>query len=213
MAEAEELVSDAARHATIYAQKLWRRYRPPPKGPPTAVLSDVAARLDLLISAVTGTSYPIRVAQPPAQPTLLARAFRRAQSPWQHRPIPATDGLRLWLPADSGLSDLEHGGEAYRVMALQQALRAQRGTAEALPSTSPALLADAYLLLEAWAADEQLAQSLPGMAGPPPSTGGASSPCTAARHLRSSRAHASRWKSCSGNCWAVAAAMYQKAFH
>lgn len=164
MAEAEELVSDAARHATIYAQKLWRRYRPPPKGPPTAVLSDVAARLDLLISAVTGTSYPIRVAQPPAQPTLLARAFRRAQSPWQHRPIPATDGLRLWLPADSGLSDLEHGGEAYRVMALQQALRAQRGTAEALPSTSPTLLADAYLLLEAWAADEQLAQSLPGMA-------------------------------------------------
>lgn len=164
MAEAEELVSDAARHATIYAQKLWRRYRPLPKGPPTAVLIDIAPRLDLLITAVTGTSYPIRTAQPPALPTLLARCFRQVQAPWQHQPLPGTDGQRLWLPADSGLTDLDCGGEAYRVMALQQALRAQRGSAEALPSGLPALPADAYLLLEAWAVDEQLAQALPGMA-------------------------------------------------
>ena len=164
MAEAEELVSDAARHATIYAQKLWRRYRPLPKGPPSALLADVAPRLDLLITAVTGTSYPIRIAQPPALPTLLARVFRRAQSPWQQQPTPATDGQRLWLPADSGLEDLARGSEAYRVMALQQALRAQRGTAQALPPTLPALLADAYLLLEAWATDELLIQSMPGMA-------------------------------------------------
>ncbi|MFV0456605.1 MAG: nitric oxide reductase activation protein NorD [Pseudomonas sp.] len=164
MAEAEELVSDAARHATIHVQRLWRRYRPLPKGPPTVMLVDIAPRLDLLISAVTGNSYPIRIAQPPALPTLLARFFRRVQAPWQQQPIPATDGQRLWLPADSNLQDIEHGAEAYRVMALQQALRAQRGTAQALPPVSPALLADAYLLLEAWAVDAQLAQSLPGMA-------------------------------------------------
>lgn len=164
MAEAEELVSDAARHATIYAQKLWRRYRPLPKGPPTAVLADIAPRLDLLITAVTGTSYPIRIAQPPATPTLLARCFRRAQVPWQQQPIPATDGQRLWLPADSGLDDLVLGAEAYRVMALQQALRARRGTAEAVQPALPPLLADAYLLLEAWAVDELLVQSMPGMA-------------------------------------------------
>ncbi|WP_313289306.1 nitric oxide reductase activation protein NorD [Stutzerimonas nitrititolerans] len=163
MAEAEELVSDAARHATIHVQRLWRRYRPLPEGPPTVMLVDIAPRLDLLISAVTGSSYPIRIAQPPAWPTLLARFFRRVQAPWQQQPIPATDGQRLWLPADSGLQDIEHGAEAYRVMALQQALRAQRGTAQALPPASPALLAGAYLLLEAWAADAQLAQALPGM--------------------------------------------------
>lgn len=128
------------------------------------MLTDVAPRLDLLITAVTGTSYPIRIAQPPALPTLLARCFRQVQAPWQHQPLPGTDGQRLWLPADSGLTDLDCGGEAYRVMALQQALRAQRGSAEALPSGLPALLADAYLLLEAWAVDEQLAQALPGMA-------------------------------------------------
>src|SRR5690606_29192154 len=164
MAEAEELVSDAARHATIHVQRLWRRYRPLPKGPPTAMLADIAPRLDLLISAVTGNSYPIRIAQPPARPTLLARFFRRVQAPWQQQPTPATDGRRLWLPADSGLSNIEQGTEAYRVMALQQALRAQRATAQALPASAPALLADAYLLIEAWATDAELAQLLPGMA-------------------------------------------------
>ncbi|MGE4405599.1 nitric oxide reductase activation protein NorD [Pseudomonas sp.] len=164
MAEAEELVSDAARHATIQAQKLWRRYRPQAKGPPTATLADVAPRLDLLVTAVTGASYPLRIAQPPARPTWLARLFRRAQHPWQRQPIPATDGRRLWLPADSGLADIELGNEAYRVMALQQALRAQRGSAELFAPTRPPLLADACLLLEAWAADESMVHLLPGMA-------------------------------------------------
>lgn len=163
MAEAEELVSDAARHATIFAQKLWRRYRPLQEGPPTATLVDTAPRLDLLITAVTGTSYPIRNAQSPAQPTLLARFFRRVQHPWQCQAIPATNGRRLWLPADSGIEDFSRGNELYRVMALQQAIRAQRGSAEALGSALPPLLADAYLLLEAWAADATLTQMLPGM--------------------------------------------------
>ena len=164
MAEAEELVSDAARHATVFAQRLWRRYRPLPKGPPTAILAENAARLDLFITAVTGTSYPIRIAQPPALPTLLARLFRRTQNPWQRRPVPATDGRRLWLPADSGVEDIGRGNEHYRVMALQQAMRAQRGSAGLDNDSLSPLQADAYLLLEAWAVDEALAELLPGMA-------------------------------------------------
>lgn len=163
MAEAEELVSDAARHATVFAQRLWRRYRPPPKGPATVTLAAIAPRLDLLITAVTGISWPIRIAQPPAQPTLLARFFGQTQHPWQAQAIPATDGQRLWLPADSGIEDITCGNERYRVMALQQAIRAQRGSADALGSPLPALLADAYLLLEAWAADAMLVQRLPGI--------------------------------------------------
>lgn len=163
MAEAEELVSDAARHATVFARTLWRRYRPLPEGPPTATLADIAPRLDLLITATTGASYPIRIAQPPAQPTWLARAFRRVRFPWQCQAIPATDGRYLWLPADSGVVDLARGEELYRVMALQQAIRAQRGSVAALATPLPPLLADAYLLLEAWAADAQLARLLPGL--------------------------------------------------
>lgn len=165
MAEAEELVSDAARHATIFTRRMWRRYRPLPEGPSTAQLADMAPRLDLLITALTGASLPIRNAQPAPVPTLLARLFRRVQYPWRQQAIPATDGRSLWLPADSGLADLALGNELYRVMALQQALRAQRGSADALAPGWPALWVDAYLLLEAWAADAALIRMLPGMAG------------------------------------------------
>lgn len=163
MAEPEDLLSDAARHATIYTQKLWRRYRPKPAGPPTALLADVAPRLDLLIIAVTGHSYPLRIAQHPAHPTFLSRVFRRIQSPWQKQPVPATNGRYLWLPADSQVEDIGQGNEFYRAMALQQALRATRGSAEPpQPLVSP-LHKDVYLLLEAWAADAALSRLLPGM--------------------------------------------------
>ena len=163
MAEPEDLISDAARHATIFVQKMWRRYRPLPEGPPTAMLVDIAPRLDLLITALSGTSQQIRVAQKPPHPTMLARVFRRVQSPWLTQPIPATNGQRLWLPVDSGMEDIEQGNELYRVMAMQQTMRALRGSAELFDPAWPALQADAYLLLEAWAADFELRQQLPGM--------------------------------------------------
>lgn len=163
MAEPEDLLSDAARHATIYTQKLWRRYRPRPAGPPTVLLADIAPRLDLLIIAVTGQSYPLRVAQHPAHPTFLSRVFRRVQSPWLKQSLPATNGNHVWLPADSGIEDVNFGNEMYRVMALQQAVRATRGSAgPPRPLTSP-LHGDVYLLLEAWAADAALLRLLPGM--------------------------------------------------
>lgn len=164
MAEPEDLLSDAARHATIYVRKLWLRYRPPPPGPPTAMLVDIAPRLDLLITALSGSSLQIRAAQRPPHPTMLARFFRRVQSPWLTQPIPATNGQRLWLPVDSTIEDIELGNELYRVMALQQSIRAQRGSAEQVDPDWPALRADAYLLLEAWAADFELLHQLPGMA-------------------------------------------------
>lgn len=164
MAEPEDLLSDAARHATIYVRKLWLRYRPPPPGPPTAVLVDIAPRLDLLITALSGSSLQIRAAQRPPHPTMLARFFRRVQSPWLTQPIPATNGQCLWLPVDSTIEDIELGNELYRVMALQQSIRAQRGSAEQVDPDWPALRADAYLLLEAWAADFELLHQLPGMA-------------------------------------------------
>lgn len=163
MAEPEDLLSDAARHATIYTRKMWRRYRPLPVGPPTALLADVAPRLDLLLTAITGHSYPLRIAQHAAHPTFLARLFGRVQAPWLQQAIPATNGRYIWLPADSKITDIKLGFELYRVMALQQVLRAQRGSAEPPTAFGSPLQQDMYLLLEAWACDAELVRQLPGM--------------------------------------------------
>ncbi len=163
MAEAEEVVSDVARHATIYARTLWRRYRTSPDGNATTTLNDVAARLDLLITAVFGESYGIRSAQPPAHATMLSILFRHDRRPRRGASVPATDGVSLWLPPDLGIFAVGEATTLYRVMALQQVVRARRGGADMISAGMPPLLADVYLLLEAYSADLELAADLPGM--------------------------------------------------
>jgi len=166
MAEAEDVIVDAARHATVYAQRLWRRYQPPAETPATVTLADVAERIDLLLTATFATHYRLRNAQPPAPPTLLAQLFRRQERPRQRLAVPATNGASVWLPPDSRLSDTTLGLELYRTMALQQACRAQRGSAALLDHRLPAAVADIYLILEAFAADGDLLALFPAMAGP-----------------------------------------------
>lgn len=162
MAEAEEVITDAARHATVFARDLWRRHRPPSNEPSTVTLADVSPRIDLLVTAVFGVGFPIRPAQMPPRATLPDRLFRRGLFPIRREPIPATDGATLWLPADLGIADKALAAERYRTMALQQAMRARRGGASTIHGLTP-LLADVYLLLEACAADEALAAQLPGV--------------------------------------------------
>lgn len=164
MAEPEELISDAARHATVFARDLWRRHRPPPEAPRTLGLVDVAPRIDLIVTAVFGAGCRIRVAQPPAPPTLLLNAFRRRRGPRVSVALPATDGSSIWLPADLGVADDAAAADLYKALALHQAMRARRGSA-ALPAADwPPRLADLYLLLEAYACDDALARLLPGIA-------------------------------------------------
>lgn len=163
MAEAEEVITDAARHATVFAQKLWRKHRTPPDQPQTVMLADVAPRLDLLITAVFNASYSMRSAQRPARATLLAMLFRYHRRPMRQQPVPATNGVSLWLPPDSGIVEAARGAELYRVTALQQIVRARRGGAGVAFAELSPLLADVYLLLEAYAADEDLAELLPGL--------------------------------------------------
>ncbi len=165
MAEAEDVITDVARHATIYAQALWRRHRA--KSPParTVALADVAQRIDLLIAAVFGTTYPLRTAQTPAPPTFLTTAFRRRERPRVQRAIPATDGVCIWLPLDVGIMDPDVAIDRFRTMALQQATRACRGSAAMMGTPSTPLVHDLYLLIEAYAADAALVRQLPGMAG------------------------------------------------
>ena len=169
MAEAEDVITDAARHATIYARALWRRHRPPVAGPQPLQLGDVAQRLDLLVTGAFGRSYTLRVAQAPAPRSWLVRLLLRyALPPLGAQAVAATDDHSIWLPGalptQEGRSDA--AAQRFRALALQQAMRAQRGSARHAPSATQAPLRHAlYHLLEAHAADDALARLLPGTAG------------------------------------------------
>ena len=166
MAEAEDVITDAALHATNFVQGMWRRHRAPTPAIPTLVLTDVAQRLDLLMVAVFGRACPLRMAQAPARATLLARTFQRQNRPRVQGPIPATDGAHIWLPAETGLTDAAMALERFRTVALQQAMRVARGSAAGAGRDATPLVRDLYLLIEAHAADADLAQLLPGMRAP-----------------------------------------------
>lgn len=166
MAEAEDVITDVARHATVYAQALWRRNHPAPTGP-RVTLASMANRLDLLVAGVFGRSFILRVAQPPAAKGWLTHVLARQRLPAVRYAVPATDGHALWLPAHFAEGEADAVATLrYRTMVLQQAMRAWRGSAAQCPPQSPLLLRELFLLLEARAADAELAQRLPGMARP-----------------------------------------------
>ncbi len=189
MAEAEDVITDAARHATIFARGLWRRHRAAPNKRERAPLSlaDVAPRLDLLLTAVFGHSFAIRAAQPPAPPTVLARVLQRQRerAPYWRNPIAATDGRNLWLPPRLGGAASEPAAIAHwRLLALRQAMRAVcidgvhgvpgvhatvdcDGTRrQTMLRTASPLVRDLHLLFEAHAADQALLRLLPGLRAP-----------------------------------------------
>lgn len=174
MAEAEDVLQDVARHATIYARSLWLRHRGPDNRPRPVLLAQVAERLDLLVSAMFEQKHSLHIAQPPAPPTLLTRVFRRHDALAQGAAVPATDGHSIWLPNNTGATQMPLAIARYRAMALQQATRALRGSALQVkvmqqdPLIQGARLLPVvhavYLLLEAQAADIDLLQRLPGSA-------------------------------------------------
>lgn len=164
MAEAEDVLVDAARHATVYAQGLWRRHRRGGGAAQALHLRDVAPRIGLLLCAVFGRSFPMQVAQPALPRNWLARLMLREALPEQRCAVPATDGQTLWLPADYGAHC--SAGEAldhFRLQALRQAMRAARGSAALVAGLDPPLLRELFVLGEASAADAALAAELPGM--------------------------------------------------
>lgn len=164
MAEAEEVITDVARHATIYARELWRRHGKAPAGPSGKALLDVAQRLDLLLTAAFGASFPIRVAQAPAPRTFLAKLFKRSDAPSAQSAVPATDGISIWLPAHlcdlSGLPAVD----CYRILALRQAMHATRKSPVVLKDASGSLHRALFIAIESWAVDRFLIRRLPGTA-------------------------------------------------
>ncbi len=158
MAEAEDVIVDAAKHVGGFLQQQWRR-RAPQRAQPAA-LADHVQRLELLVAAAFGRALKIRPAQPPAPPTLLRRIFER--NPIQLRAVPATDGESIWLPETLDTADPEEALARYRLMALRQGMRAVRGSAAIPLRQEPPPVQDLYLALEAVSADAELARLFPG---------------------------------------------------
>ena len=163
MAEAEDVVVDAARHVTGFLQAQWRRRAPGPQQP--AALADHVQRLELLVMAAFGRSLKIRPAQAPAPRTLLRKIFERNPPP--QRALPATDGESIWLPETLDTADPAEALERYRLMAMRQAMRAVRGSAALPVASEPGPVQDLYLALEAASADADLARLFPGLRIPP----------------------------------------------
>jgi nitric oxide reductase NorD protein len=157
VAEAEDVIVDAARHATVFVQDLWRRHHPENTGE-TVDVPQLLHRLDLVISASFGKSYPLRLAQRPAPVPLLRRMFLKEEQPTTREAIPANDSQSIWLPAPASIDDFAD----LQVMALQQAVRAARRSHESLPG-SDLLVSAVFEVLEANAADAELVRNFVGL--------------------------------------------------
>lgn len=163
MAEAEDVLSDVARHATIYARGVWRRHRHDPNAASEIPLLDVAHRLELLLEAVFSKHFTLRIAQPPPRKPYLHRIFRRSDLPVPYTAVPATDDTALWLPRSLAITDFEQGMDRFRTLALRQAMRAQRGSAATAQHAASVLELGLYTVLEAHASDTALLHRLPGV--------------------------------------------------
>ena len=172
MAEAEDILVDAARHATVYVQN-WQARRKSSSGTQSlapAELSIQIPRLALLLSALyggqSGGPFALRIAQAPPPVTLLTRLFSRAQRPWTTLALPCAQATTIWLPR--ALPDITKSSESlpllYRAMAVQQAARALARPPRLMIEHSGPLARDIYLVLEAQAADAAITRDFPGLA-------------------------------------------------
>lgn len=164
MSEPEDILLDGAHFVAEAVASLWRRNR---VGPATVELAEVRGHLELLTVALFPASPPITVAEPPARPTPLARWVRRIpRSMVESRALPSTDGRRLRLPASlEAPRGRAETTTLYRLFAVEQAARADRGTPASLPGRDELLVRDLYWLAEATAVDAWLVRSLPGWSG------------------------------------------------
>lgn len=164
MAEPEGLLIEGARLATSAARDLWWRVSPP--GERARVpLARVRARLELFVAALFPEAPPIQPADPPPAPVWLARLLGRAPRHLAQRTASAgTDGVRIWLPRELVATDGEtRAFGIYRLLAVEQAARAARGTPRITPRAD-VLERDLYLLAESVDIDRTITRDFPGLA-------------------------------------------------
>ena len=157
MAEPEDVIAEAALHATRLVRDVRSRRRP--EGPPG--LADLRRRLELFVAAVFPDAPEIGIAEPPAPPSFLMRLARRRTSHLHGTlALSSGDGERIRLPGTLDFLAPADIPERYRLLALEQAARVARGTMKSLPD-GELLVRDLYLLAESAAVDVMLVRMFP----------------------------------------------------
>ena len=123
-------------------------------------LEQVRRRLELVLTALHGRELTIQPVEPPKRPGILTRMIDRVPAHLVPRePVPSVEGDCIRLPV---ALDATGGIEHYRLLALEQAARIQRGTALLVPGDDDPLGRDLYLLREAALIDGVVAASVHG---------------------------------------------------
>jgi nitric oxide reductase NorD protein len=165
MAEAEDVLLYAAEQVTTAVRALWRRHLPPESRPGTALI-DVSRRIDLLIKACLGRTWPLIPTDPDAAPTWLAARLRRPP-PWvrDRRAYAFSDGVHLFLPRHLDVFGHAAGdGELLRLVALILAARLGRGSVALCP-THP-VARDLFWAVDGAVVEGLLAMEFPGLLKP-----------------------------------------------
>jgi hypothetical protein len=135
VAEAEDVILHAAEQVTTVARALWRRHLPAETRPGT-VLVEVSRRLNVLIQACLGRTWPLIPTDPDAAPTWLTARLRRLP-PWvrDRRAHAFSDGVQIFLPRHLEIfGDAAGDTELLRLMALILAARLGRGSVARCPT-------------------------------------------------------------------------------
>lgn len=156
MSEPEEVIIEAAWVATSAARALWASLRAPEA---QTALPDVRRRVELFIATLYPGTPTIGAAEPPAPLPLLARLAGYSDRASPSIPLASVDGTRLRLPPRVDATG-ERAAALYRLLALEQAARAERRTHAFIPSDDR-LVRDLYLLSEAASVDIELTTLLP----------------------------------------------------
>jgi nitric oxide reductase NorD protein len=160
VAEPESVIAEGVLHATQLLRRLWTAGRHSADEGQAPALSDVRRRLELFVGTIFPTIGDLGTAEPAAPPSLLERLARRGTSHLHaSQALPSVSGGRVLLPGTLGLPPAASLSR-YRLLALEQAARIDRGTMSGLPADD-LLLRDLYLLAEAAAVDVTLGRLLP----------------------------------------------------
>jgi len=127
-------------------------------------LEAVRRRLEAFLHAIHGRRFVLAVTDPPPEMSWWRRyVIRRRERVRASRALPATDGVRIWLPrAVAAIEDVD-GPAILRALALIQAELVRRRSPAQLAHVTSALERDLFGLYEAASAEHTIATRHPGM--------------------------------------------------